>query len=156
MLTVRLLLLACVRDDCFRFHRSSSYMNALFDGGAKEDLVLNASHTVELRAEVMGEGRKTIERLVDSEPAFAASSEFRDLRFSEVKLKNFGPYGASEVSYPLSQRGLVLLRGRSSDGTGADSNGSGKVRAAERLFRSQRSDDVIFSSFSSAGLFLTR
>jgi len=42
-------------------------------------------------------------------------------------VKDFGPYGGDGVSYPLSDRGLVLIRGKSNDGTGADSNGSGKV-----------------------------
>lgn len=41
---------------------------------------------------------------------------------------NFGPYGGKKpIQYPLNQRGLVLIRGVSTDGTGADSNGSGKV-----------------------------
>ena len=34
------------------------------------------------------------------------------------------------MDYPISGRGLVLLRGQSSDGTGADSNGAGKTTLA--------------------------
>jgi len=56
------------------------------------------------------------------------SMKVHNLRFDNVILSNFGPYaGEKRVNYPLSKRGLVLLRGQSSDGTGADSNGSGKV-----------------------------
>lgn len=56
------------------------------------------------------------------------SMNVHNLRFDNVILSNFGPYaGEKRVNYPLSKRGLVLLRGQSSDGTGADSNGSGKV-----------------------------
>ena len=51
-----------------------------------------------------------------------------ELPLENVTLKNFGPYGSSTpVAYPLSRRGLVLLRGQASDGTGADSDGAGKV-----------------------------
>ena len=51
-----------------------------------------------------------------------------ELQLENVTLQNFGPYGSSTpVAYPLSRRGLVLLRGQASDGTGADSNGAGKV-----------------------------
>ena len=51
-----------------------------------------------------------------------------ELQLENVTLQNFGPYGSSTpVAYPLSKRGLVLLRGQASDGTGADSNGAGKV-----------------------------
>lgn len=56
------------------------------------------------------------------------SMKVHNVRFDNVILSNFGPYaGEKRVNYPLSKRGLVLLRGQSSDGTGADSNGSGKV-----------------------------
>ena len=37
------------------------------------------------------------------------------------------PLPSPTSSPPLPLRGLVLIRGKSSDGTGADSNGSGKV-----------------------------
>ena len=53
------------------------------------------------------------------------------MRLAHVWLKHFGPYGGPDgVSYPLADRGLVLLQGRSTDGTGADSNGSGKTTLA--------------------------
>ena len=44
-------------------------------------------------------------------------------------MQNFGPF-AAKTHYPLSRRGLVLIRGLSSDGTGADSNGAGKTTLA--------------------------
>ena len=53
--------------------------------------------------------------------------EVRDMKLDMISLKDFGPYGGKKVAYPLSKRGLVLIRGKSTDGTGADSNGSGKV-----------------------------
>ena len=54
--------------------------------------------------------------------------EVRNLQLDRISLKNFGPYGGNKlIHYPITKRGLVLIRGKSSDGTGADSNGSGKV-----------------------------
>ena len=85
---------------------------------------------------VMKEGMQLIEKLsnnINSATASSSSSlnsamKVNNLRFDNVILSNFGPYaGERRVNYPLSKRGLVLLRGQSSDGTGADSNGSGKV-----------------------------
>jgi hypothetical protein len=99
---------------------------------------------------VMKEGIELIEKLsnyinihptttsINSASSIRSSSssnsmKVHNLRFDNVILSNFGPYaGEKRVNYPLSKRGLVLLRGQSSDGTGADSNGSGKV------------DDLIF------------
>lgn len=52
-----------------------------------------------------------------------------NLQLNQVSLQNFGPYGGKlKIEYPLSKRGLVLIRGKVIDTTGADSNGSGKVR----------------------------
>lgn len=56
----------------------------------------------------------------------------RELLLHDVQLRNFGPFGVQDgdsdaVSYPISKRGMVLLKGNSNDGTGADSNGAGKV-----------------------------
>lgn len=34
------------------------------------------------------------------------------------------------MKYPLSKRGLVLIRGKANDATGADSNGAGKTTLA--------------------------
>ena len=56
-------------------------------------------------------------------------------RFDSVQLNNFGSYGGEGIVYPLANRGLVLLRGKSSDGTGADSNGSGKVSLIYSIFQ---------------------
>lgn len=37
---------------------------------------------------------------------------------------------AEQVTYPLDERGVVLLRGSNLDDSGADSNGSGKTTLA--------------------------
>jgi hypothetical protein len=59
----------------------------------------------------------------------AGSSRVKELRVDKVTLSNFGPYGGNKaVEYPVASRGLVLIRGQSTDGTGADSNGAGKVK----------------------------
>ena len=50
------------------------------------------------------------------------------LEFTSVTAKGFGPFLHS-VTYPLSNRGLVLLRGDNQD-EGSDSNGSGKTTLA--------------------------
>lgn len=50
------------------------------------------------------------------------------IEFNYVSLEGFGPFKKS-VKYPLSSRGLVLLRGVNKDG-GSDSNGTGKSSLA--------------------------
>ena len=92
---------------------------------------------------------------------FTAGNKIRELKLENLKLKNFGPYGSDEITYPLSSRGLVLLRGQSSDGTGADSNGAGKTTLAmsimwaltgsldSRLINDGRAIDVAYDSLSS-------
>ena len=50
------------------------------------------------------------------------------LEFTSVTAKGFGPF-LDSVTYPLSDRGLVLLRGNNQD-DGSDSNGSGKTTLA--------------------------
>eukprot|EP00903_Cladosiphon_okamuranus_P005576 g5550.t2 len=51
------------------------------------------------------------------------------LALHSIKLKNFGPF-RDEVTYPLDERGVVLLRGSNLDDSGADSNGAGKTTLA--------------------------
>jgi hypothetical protein len=93
------------------------------------------SNKAALHDAVLLEGRATLERLLGVATVtegglskeFASKNKICNLRFDKIKLTNFGPYGAEPVQYPLSNRGLVLIRGKSSDRTGADSNGSGKV-----------------------------
>ncbi|GKY91347.1 hypothetical protein MPSEU_000106900 [Mayamaea pseudoterrestris] len=53
-----------------------------------------------------------------------AWEERTELNFDSVTLEGFGPFRTKQT-YPLRNRGLVLLRGNNQDG-GADSNGSGK------------------------------
>jgi hypothetical protein len=95
----------------------------------------------QLHASVLQEGRETLERLLGTANAEGKASGVADSRLGgdrramelvldKVQLSNFGPYGGEKaVEYPLSKRGLVLIRGQSMDGTGADSNGAGKVSA---------------------------
>ena len=103
----------------------------------------NATVNEVLHAKVLEEGRLTVERLLGSAQADGSalgatdgtSSRVKELRLDKVILSNFGPYGGDKaVEYPLSSRGLVLIRGQSTDGTGADSNGAGKVNASIILF----------------------
>jgi len=56
------------------------------------------------------------------------SGNFIDLVLDEVTLQGFGPF-KDKVSYPLKNRGLVLVRGTNKDG-GSDSNGTGKSTLA--------------------------
>lgn len=87
-----------------------------------------------LHEKVSLEGRSTLERLANSAAISGAGGVSvggrgvgHNLVVDKLTLSNFGPYGGTPVTYPISNRGLVLLTGKSSDGTGADSNGSGKV-----------------------------
>lgn len=98
--------------------------------------VTNATVNEILHAKVLEEGRLTLDRLLGSAQSDGSAlgatdgtnSRVKELRLDKVMLSNFGPYGGDKaVEYPLSSRGLVLIRGQSTDGTGADSNGAGKV-----------------------------
>lgn len=94
----------------------------------------------ELFKKVYAEGKLTLEKFLgladqvndgkSTGKQFLSKSKVRDIQFLNVQLKNFGSYGGEDIIYPLSNRGLVLIRGQSSDGTGADSNGSGKTTLA--------------------------
>lgn len=93
------------------------------------------------REAVLLEGKNTISRLLSlaSTSTLSASSTtgegismktftgVKELRLTSVKLSNFGPFGDEATTYPLASRGLVLLRGRTVDSTGADSNEAGKA-----------------------------
>jgi hypothetical protein len=106
----------------------------------KGDSSATATAAASLKAALVHEGIATLEQLLSNEQSChninAVSNsninnhhyrEIRDLQLQSVSLKNFGPYGGDRINYPLANRGLVLIRGQSMDGTGADSNGSGKV-----------------------------
>ena len=103
-----------------------------------------------LQEAVLVEGRATLDRLMSASTAAdgntstasaslsavtksAMSGGIRNLQLDSVSLHNFGPYGGPKVMYPLSRRGLVLIRGDSTDRTGADSNGAGKVHSSSQL-----------------------
>lgn len=116
--------------------------------GSKEQLSEMAR--LALHSAVLEEGRSTIERLMSSEALgdnqlgdSVKGSRLYNLKLDRLSLQNFGPYGGAPVDYPLSDRGLVLIRGQSTDGTGADSNGSGKVYFSSLLNTISR--DVIIS-----------
>jgi hypothetical protein len=92
---------------------------------------------------VYKEGVRTLEALMeagskDDETASVGAIAKRsfgsthDLRLEHITLRNFGPFGGDDnsIRYPLAGRGLVLIRGDSTDGTGADSNGAGKTTLA--------------------------
>ena len=98
-------------------------------------------------ASAAGDASKTSSKGKKSRTAVSGSGgSFFDLRLDSVHIKDFGPFGTSGtdlgpvlgkspigggvLSYPLSKRGLVLLKGSSTDGTGADSNGAGKSTLA--------------------------
>jgi hypothetical protein len=96
----------------------------------------------QLHLRVLQEGRDTLNRLWGTanaegskagglaESRLGGDRRAKELVLDKVQLSNFGPYGGERaVEYPLSKRGLVLIRGQSMDGTGADSNGAGKVSA---------------------------
>ncbi|CAM9357928.1 unnamed protein product [Ectocarpus sp. 13 AM-2016] len=51
------------------------------------------------------------------------------LALHSIQLQNFGPF-RDEITYPLDERGVVLLRGSNLDDSGADSNGAGKTTLA--------------------------
>lgn len=82
-----------------------------------------------LYTKVFEEGIATLSRLQDAANATGAAvdNKVHNLSLEYVKLSDFGPYGGKPVTYPLGKRGIVLLTADSSDGTGADSNGAGKV-----------------------------
>eukprot|EP01042_Synura_sphagnicola_P032458 gene32458-41756_t len=130
----------------------------------------NAQVAQDIKAKVISEGKQVIERLLDqrrhdsehqgggTETMAVLNADHRHLVLDSIQLRNFGPYGGAPVQYPLSNRGLVLLRGQAMDKTGADSNGSGKTTLAmsilwaltgsmdTRLINEGRSNDVSFDA----------
>lgn len=130
----------------------------------------NAQVAQDIKAKVISEGKQVIERLLDqrrqdsehqgggTETMAVLNADHRHLVLDSIQLRNFGPYGGAPVQYPLSNRGLVLLRGQAMDKTGADSNGSGKTTLAmsilwaltgsmdTRLINEGRSYDVSFDA----------
>lgn len=100
-----------------------------------EDETASKAAKEALHKAVVQEGRDTLLRIMNTEAgagtgAKIAGGKVCDLRLEDVVLSNFGPFGGDKVHYPLSSRGLVLIRGQSTDGTGADSNGAGKTTLA--------------------------
>jgi hypothetical protein len=94
---------------------------------------------LQLKDEVIQKGQEILEKIASVgmisqsvNGGIKQANYHRDifnLQLNQVSLQNFGPYGGKlKIEYPLSKRGLVLIRGKVIDTTGADSNGSGKVR----------------------------
>jgi len=112
------------------FNISTSKENETLPSSSKVDESDSAKKL--LHDQVLIEGRNTIERLMNTEgsDSLVSTGLIRNLRLDAISLHNFGPYGGEKIDYPLSKRGLVLISGKSSDGTGADSNGSGKTTLA--------------------------
>lgn len=73
-------------------------------------------------------GLRVLEEIDSSGELRMAPSEATELHLNSVSVEGFGPF-QSQVTYPLLDRGLVLLKGRNHDG-GSDSNGSGKSSLA--------------------------
>ena len=95
---------------------------------------LRGNLDVEAEAELLRAGLSLVESL-GSEfegPQNMANDDHHangaSLEFASVTAKGFGPF-ADTITYPLSDRGLVLLRGNNQD-EGSDSNGSGKTTLA--------------------------
>jgi DNA repair exonuclease SbcCD ATPase subunit len=104
-------------------------------GTVEEDEAARKAAKEALHQAVVQEGRDTLLRIMNTEAGASAGARIAggkvcDLRLEDVVLSNFGPFGGDKVRYPLSSRGLVLIRGQSTDGTGADSNGAGKTTLA--------------------------
>lgn len=120
------------------------------------------------KAGLKGANNQTKDQGGGSETLSVLNADHRNLILDSLHLRNFGPYGGSPVHYPLSQRGLVLLRGQTLDNTGADSNGSGKTTLAmsilwcltgsmdTRLINDGRSYDVTFDAPTSSSANLKR
>ena len=98
---------AFIEDAVQREAMSSTKADAIFEAGMK---LLE-----EIESDQEGSG---------AELRNGQFSNGTDLRLGSVTIQGFGPF-KEQVTYPLLDRGLVLLRGSNRDG-GSDSNGSGK------------------------------
>lgn len=116
-----------------------NYMESFSQGTElnKQASDISSDLNLDVHKKTIEEGLNTIERIQNSVVTYGSNASETAIKYSgnnvnnlhleRLVLKNFGPYGGKAITYPLADRGLVLLRGQSSDGTGADSNGSGKV-----------------------------
>lgn len=98
----------------------------------KANTEANEEYLIKRKQALLKEGQSLLQTLIESSPSFYRSKtndDMKNLELEQVTLSNFGPYGGEPVQYPLDKRGLVLIQGRVEDETGADSNGSGKVRS---------------------------
>ena len=77
--------------------------------------------------ELLQAGMELMEEM-EASNEIAPSNTLTDIQLSSVSLEGFGPF-KDHTTYPLLDRGLVLLRGTNKDG-GSDSNGTGKSSLA--------------------------
>mmetsp|Transcript_9032 Transcript_9032/g.21479 ORF Transcript_9032/g.21479 Transcript_9032/m.21479 type:complete len:1288 (+) Transcript_9032:58-3921(+) len=100
-----------------------STWKAYIEGEKERELLTEAK-----AASLLTEGLKLMEEIETNGNRREDSDAVTDLKLKSVSMEGFGPF-QSRISYPLDNRGLVLLKGRNSD-SGADSNGSGKTSLA--------------------------
>ncbi|KAI2510628.1 calcineurin-like phosphoesterase-like protein [Fragilaria crotonensis] len=92
-----------------------------------EEEVNRSSMTNATASELLKAGMELLEEMEASNET-PTSSMLTDIKLCSVSLEGFGPF-KDRVTYPLLDRGLVLLRGTNKDG-GSDSNGTGKSSLA--------------------------
>ncbi|CAJ1923078.1 unnamed protein product [Cylindrotheca closterium] len=101
-----------------------STWKAYIEGEKERDILTEAKADSLLK-----EGLKLMEEIETNGGKLPEDSDaVTDLKLKSVSMEGFGPF-QSRITYPLDNRGLVLLKGRNSD-SGADSNGSGKTSLA--------------------------
>ena len=92
------------------------------------DEEVNRSSMTNLTArELFKAGMELLEEVEASDES-PSTNVLTDIKLCSVSLEGFGPF-KDRVTYPLLDRGLVLLRGTNKDG-GSDSNGTGKSSLA--------------------------
>ena len=92
-----------------------------------DEEVSRSSMTNVTARELLKAGMQLLEEIEASDES-SSSNVLTDIKLCSVSLEGFGPF-KDRVTYPLLDRGLVLLRGTNKDG-GSDSNGTGKSSLA--------------------------
>jgi DNA repair exonuclease SbcCD ATPase subunit/DNA repair exonuclease SbcCD nuclease subunit len=94
-----------------------------------EEQVLRDAYSNATANELLDLGLEALRELETDESLHPRSmNEVTNLQLSAITVEGFGPF-REKFTYPLLDRGLVLLRGINKDG-GSDSNGSGKSSLA--------------------------
>jgi DNA repair exonuclease SbcCD nuclease subunit len=102
---------------------TESTWSAYLDEEAKRESLSANNARILLEA-----GLEVLEEIDSSGELKMHTNEATDLQLNKVSVEGFGPF-QSRLTYPLLDRGLVLLKGSNFDG-GSDSNGSGKTSLA--------------------------